>query len=244
MKTTRRQFLQTSALVSLAATQSGGMNQQSLPETQALDAFGTAGSHIFARDMPTPSFFEGMLLGNGDVGVCVVVRPDALGLHIGKNDCWDIRLSDDVGDQVLPFPELLKLWERASAEAKRQGKPDMLFLEDNIDFFHAYTRKVEASYLRQWPRPWPCGTVWLHWDPRWVQPGRHELNPSNGQFTLDLKCVSPSGSSRTAKLSCFVDWASGLVSAATDTPVAFTSAAYYPRIDEAHSSANCGTKPN
>jgi len=36
-----------------------------------------------------------MLLGNGDVGACVVVRPDALGIHIGKNDCWDIRVSED-----------------------------------------------------------------------------------------------------------------------------------------------------
>jgi len=42
-----------------------------------------------------------MLLGNGDVGACVVVRPDALAIHIGKNDCWDIRVSEDIADHVL-----------------------------------------------------------------------------------------------------------------------------------------------
>ena len=76
------------------------------------------------RDLPTPNFFEGMLLGNGDIGVVATVRPDALGLHIGKEDSWDIRVSEDHAQHVLTFKELMKLWERASAEAKRQGKPD------------------------------------------------------------------------------------------------------------------------
>ena len=49
---------------------------------------------------PGPTFFEGMLLGNGDVGVCALVRPDALGLHFGKNDCWDIRVSEDIPERV------------------------------------------------------------------------------------------------------------------------------------------------
>jgi hypothetical protein len=161
-----------------------------------------------------------------------VVRPDALGLHIGKNDCWDIRMSERE-QEALPFPELLKLWQRASDEAKRQGKPDMQFLDSGIDFFHEYTKKLEASYAQPWPRPWPCGTVWVHWDPRWVQPMRHSLDPANGKFALDLQCVNPAGDSRTAKLACFVDWATGLVSASTDAAVPFLSLNYYPKIDVA-----------
>ena len=184
-----------------------------------------------------------MLLGNGDVGVCVVVRPDALGLHIGKNDCWDIRFSAGDDEKVLTFPELLKLWQRAGDEAKRQGKPDMLFLESSIDFFAAYTRSVETAYGRTWPRPWPCGAVWIHWDPRWVQPGRHTLDPANGLFSLDLKCVNVSGESHSAKLSCIVDWASGLISTSTDTPVSLLSVSYYPQIDEAHAAAPGDSKP-
>jgi len=73
------------------------------------------------RDIPGPTFLEGMLLGNGDVGVCAVVRPDALGIHIGKNDCWDIRVSEPSEDKVLPFADLLEMWKRAGEEAKKQG---------------------------------------------------------------------------------------------------------------------------
>lgn len=235
MKSTRREFLQTSAFATLAATHP--LKAAPLPtQTGSLDAFQIARGHAIVKDLPTPNFFEGMLLGNGDVGVCVVVRPDALGLHIGKNDCWDIRLSEGVQEQVLTYPELLKLWQRAGDEAKRQGKPDMLFLESSIDFFGEYTKKLDSAYSRPWPRPWPCGTVWIHWDPRWVQPGRHSLDLSNGAFMLDLQCVNPAGDSRTAKFTCVVDWATGLVSASTDTPVSFLSLNYYPRIDEAHAS--------
>ena len=129
-----------------------------------------------------------MLLGNGDIGLCVTVRPDALGLHLGKEDSWDIRVSEDHYQHVLPFNELLKLWERASEEAKRQGKPDMLYMEYGIDFFREYTQKVTSSYAKSWPRPWPCGIVWIHWDSRKVRVVRQVLDPSNGLFTLDLAC--------------------------------------------------------
>jgi len=229
---TRRQFLQTSALATLAVARPlPAEPQPALAGEDPIDAFAIARRHAIVQDLPTPNFFEGMLLGNGDVGVCVVVRPDALGLHIGKNDCWDIRLSEESQEHVLPFPEFLKLWQRASDEARRQGKPDMLFLESNIDFFRDYTRKTEASYSRPWPRPWPCGTIWLHWDPRWVQPGIHTLDPASGVFTLELECLR-SGTSRKVRLTCFVDWVTGLISASTDVPLPLSSAAYYPQVDE------------
>jgi alpha-L-fucosidase 2 len=245
VKPTRRQFLQASALATLAATHSFSEVQPDLSTENTLEAFAIARRHSIVRDLPTPNFFEGMLLGNGDVGVCVVVRPDALGLHIGKNDCWDIRMSDESDAHVLPFAELLKLWQRASDEAKRQGKPDMLFLEQNINFFRDYTHKTEASYVRPWPRPWPCGTVWLHWDPRRVQPGTQCLDPANGLYTLKLKIQTPIGSSRESQLTCFVDWSTGLISVSTDTAVPLMSLTYYPRIDEGQRSPGDidGTKP-
>ena len=116
MKPTRRQFLQTSALATLAATQRANARDWGT-QRDPLDAFEIAGHHRIVRDIPTPNFFEGMLLGNGDVGVCVVVRPDALGLYLGKNDCWDIRMTED--QQVAPFPEVLKMWR---ARARRQSR--------------------------------------------------------------------------------------------------------------------------
>ena len=235
MSSTRRQFLKISTFATLAATQPlGAKTHAAGVSEQSLDAFSIAHTHTLVRDVPTPNFFEGMLLGNGDVGVCVVVRPDALGLHIGKNDCWDTRMSEEVEEHVLPFSQLLELWARASDEAKRLGKPDMLFLEDNIDFFRDYTQKTEASYLRPWPRPWPCGTIWLHWDPRWVRPRTHALDPANGLFTLELNCAKPGGTSRNCHLVCFVDWSTGLISGSTNAPVPFSTLSYYPKIDEEH----------
>ena len=173
----RRRFLQTAA-VSTAAP--------AAPNTAPLDSVAIARRHRFVRDVPTPNFFEGMLLGNGDLGVCVTLRPDALGLHIGKEDVWDIRVSEDHYQHVLPFDELLKLWERAGEEAKRQSKPDMTYLENHIDFLREYTQKVSSSYRKPWPRPWPCGIVWIKWDSRKVRLVRQTLDPADGLFTAEF----------------------------------------------------------
>jgi alpha-L-fucosidase 2 len=229
MKTTRRKFLQAGA----AATTAGfpplsAANASSKPE---LDGFEIAQRHRLVHTEPTPNFFEGMLLGNGDVGVCVTVRPDALGLHLGKSDSWDIRVSEEHWKYVLPFDELRKLWQRAGEEAKRQGNADMLFLETNIDFFREYTDKVTASYRKPWPRPWPCGIVWIHWDPRWVRVRKQSLDPSNGLFTLELDCSEPSRNRRRLVVQAFVDWETGDVCVATDSPAPFTSVTYFPYDD-------------
>src|SRR5215468_6090603 len=118
MNTTRRKFL-----AATAATATGRM-LPNIPHSfagrtgdETLDAYQIAKRHLIARDLPTPNFFEGMLLGNGDIGVCVTVRPDALGIHLGKVDSWDIRVSEDHYQHVVAFNELLQLWERAGEEA-------------------------------------------------------------------------------------------------------------------------------
>jgi hypothetical protein len=234
MKTNRRRFLQATAATATAGVLPAEMH--AIPQGADLDGFLIAKRHALVRDLPTPVFFEGMLLGNGDIGVCAVVRPDAFGLYIGKSDSWDIRVSEDFEKDILTFQEILKLWGRAGEEAKRLGKPDMLYLETRIDFFQEYTRKVRSSYARPWPRPWPCGTVWIHWDPRWVAPGRQTLDPATGLYTLDLTCTSLAGRSHPVKVSCFVDWVTGLVSVSTDGPVLFSSVDYYPDLDSSRPS--------
>src|SRR5690242_16448673 len=105
-KATRRTFLAgTAAAASASASSSTVESKES-----KLDGWALARRHRIVRELPTPDFFEGMLLGNGDIGVCVTVRPDALGLHIGKSDSWDIRVSEDHAVHILPFAEVLKLW--------------------------------------------------------------------------------------------------------------------------------------
>ncbi len=159
MRPTRREFLQAGAATAAAGTMLPGA-LPAAPVAQPLDAFQIAKRHQIVRHLPTPDFFEGMLLGNGDIGVCVTVRPDALGLHLGKEDSWDIRMSEDHYQYVPPFNDLLKLWERAGEEAKRQGKPDMTYLESNIDFFREYAEKVTSSTPSPGRAPGPaalCG---------------------------------------------------------------------------------------
>jgi alpha-L-fucosidase 2 len=185
-----------------------------------------ARSHRIMREGPTPEFFEGMLLGNGDIGLCITVRPDALGLHIGKSDSWDIRVSEEQDAHVLSFEDFLKLWERASAEAKRQGKPDMLYLERDIPFFREYTAKVTASYSKTWPRPWPCGTVWFHWDASRTEVVRQILDPSCGHYRLDLL-----QNGRPIRLEAFVNTTTGGLCLWSSSAIAISSVAYYPNLD-------------
>jgi len=230
MQTTRRKFLQASAVASAVWASPGSVS--GTPTAEVLDAYQIANRHLFSRSVPGPDFFEGMLLGNGDIGVCVTSRPDALNVHLGKNDSWDIRVSEDFCKDVLPFKHLLELWKRADEEAKRQGKPGMEFIETNIDFFREYTEKTSSSYAKSWPRPWPCGTVRICWDPRWVHFRRQDLDPSNGLLMIRLRVTSLTGSPRDLSLSCFIDWDTGLLSVSTDGPAPFSSVSYYPELDD------------
>src|SRR5512135_2101506 len=138
MGTTRRTFLTLAA-----ATPAADLGAQTAGPAR-LDAAAIAGRHPIIRTQPTPDFFEGLLLGNGDIGVCLVVRPDALGLHIGKNDAWDIRVSEEHAAHILKFQDVLALWKRAGDEAKRLGDPGMTHLERRIDFFREYASLMQS----------------------------------------------------------------------------------------------------
>jgi hypothetical protein len=194
------------------------------PELNGLEI---ARRHDIVRDGATPNFFEGTLLGNGDIGVCVTVRPDALGLHIGKSDSWDIRVSEDHSAHVLSFADLLKLWKSASDEAKRAGKPDMIYLEEEIPSFREYTKKVTSSYEKSWPRPWPCGTIWIHWDASRTHVVRQTLDISCGQFSVELQ-----QDGKPVQVHALVNTASGHICIWSDSPGQFPSITYQPNLDD------------
>ena len=224
MKPTRRVFLESTAAAATAAA--------APPAPAVLDAASIARRHNLVRTLPTPDFFEGLLLGNGDIGVCVTVRPDALGLHIGKNDAWDIRVSQEHAAHIKTFAEVLDLWKRAGGEAKRQGKPEMTFLESNIPFFREYSQLMQSSYRKPWPRPWPCGTVWLHWDSRMVRVVKQELDISTGVLTISLEHDDLRGKVRPVRLTCFVSRENGHISVTSDVAAPIVSVAYAPNWDD------------
>jgi alpha-L-fucosidase 2 len=223
MPASRREFLASG--VGAASAIAGSRRASGEP---VLNGYEIAKRHCITRDEPTPDFFEGMLLGNGDIGVCITVRPDALGLHIGKSDSWDIRVSEEHASQVLPFKEVLELWRRASDEAKRQGQPDMLFLEEKIPFFREYAGKMAASYGKTWPRPWPCGIIWVHWDAARVRIVQQTLDPASGHFHLKV-----TANGKPVSIHAFVNTTTGHLCAWSDEAAEFSSIAYFPYLDTA-----------
>ena len=227
MSTTRRTFLAATSLATTGAATAVSAHAAGV----TLDSVAIARRHPLIRTQATPDFFEGILLGNGDIGVCVTVRPDALGLHFGKNDAWDIRVSQEHAAHIKPFAEVLKMWERASEEAKRQGKPEMIFLESNIDFFKEYSDLMQSSYRKPWPRPWPCGTVWLHWDSRMVRVVRQELDIASGVLSVALEHDNLRGAVKPFRLTVFVSREKGHVSVSSETAAPILSVAYQPNWD-------------
>lgn len=53
-----------------------------------------AKTHSIKREIASPDFFEGALMGNGNLGVVACTRPDAIVLYLGHNDIWDIRVEE------------------------------------------------------------------------------------------------------------------------------------------------------
>jgi alpha-L-fucosidase 2 len=66
--------------------------------------------------------------------------------------------------------------------------------------------------------------------------GKQTLDPDTGLYTLDLTCTGFAGSSRPVRLSCFVDWMTGLVSVSTEDAAPFFSVDYYQDLDDYHAS--------
>ena len=77
---------------------------------QAEDSVGmqTAARYPIVMDKPAPGFFEGALLGNGGMGVVVTTRPDAVCLHFGHNNVWDIRVTENHQDKIGTFAEVFR----------------------------------------------------------------------------------------------------------------------------------------
>lgn len=65
-----------------------------------------ASKHAIAYDRPASGFFEGALLGNGGMGTVVTTRPDAVVIHFGHNNVWDIRIAEKHQGKIGTFESL------------------------------------------------------------------------------------------------------------------------------------------
>ncbi|MBO4297821.1 MAG: hypothetical protein J5998_03400 [Clostridia bacterium] len=137
-----------------------------------------ARKHAIRRDVASPDFFEGALMGNGDLGVVVCTRPDAIVLHLGHNDIWDIRIEEGHGSAVGTFDEIWSRIRCTPGDVHEQ------------DWYRQYVDTVTASYHDYiYPRPYPASSVYLFFDRKRYEVLGHELDISRGLLTVALEDV-------------------------------------------------------
>lgn len=150
-----------------------------------------ASRHPIVSDRPAPNFFQGALLGNGGLGVVLTTRPDAVVLHFGHNSVWDIRVAEEHTDQVGTFQEI---FERVKAIPAHYSRLD----ED--PWYRQYCDLMGDNYTKPYPRPFPCGSLVLGFDPRQVELLGHRLDIASGVCAVRLLHEQ-----RIVTLECFVD---------------------------------------
>lgn len=145
--------------------------------TYAFNSQEQASKHAIIVNKPAPGFFEGALLGNGGLGVVVTTRPDAVCLHFGHNNVWDVRIAENNKEKIGTFEEIF-----AKAKALPHDLPSIYHSSE----FSAYLRMTAENYQKPYPRPFPCGTLLLGFDRREVELLGHVLDISNGLCTVQL----------------------------------------------------------
>ncbi|MCX5759756.1 MAG: hypothetical protein NTU83_14880, partial [Candidatus Hydrogenedentes bacterium] len=148
-----------------------------MPDSSGLDPLQRAASHPIERDRPGPDFFEGALLGNGGLGAVVTTRPDAVVVHFGHNNVWDIRIAEDNEDKIGTFREVFdKVAAIPSDAASLESDP----------WYAAYLRMTHANYDKPYPRPFPCGSLLLGFDRRLVELLGYRLDVATGLCAVNL----------------------------------------------------------
>ena len=129
------------------------------------------------RTGPAPDFFEGALLGNGGLGAVVTTRPDAVVVHFGHNEVWDVRVEEGHADGIGTFAEVF-----AKVAAIDPGLDELT----DDPWFRQYNELVRASYDLPFPRPFPCGSLILGFDPRRVEVLGHRLDLTTAVCTISV----------------------------------------------------------
>lgn len=150
-----------------------------------------AARHNIQFSGPAADFFAGALLGNGGLGVVVTTRPDAVILHFGHNNVWDIRIAENHADEIMTFQEV---YERFAALPA-----DLTALTDN-PWYREYCQMAGDNYSKAYPRPMPCGSLLLRYDRRRAEVLWHTVHIADGRCTVDFLIDG-----RPALLEIFVD---------------------------------------
>ncbi|NOU81293.1 hypothetical protein GC101_20735 [Paenibacillus sp. LMG 31459] len=136
-----------------------------------------AGRHNITFSGPAADFFEGALLGNGGLGVVVTTRPDAVILHFGHNNVWDIRIAEHHAEDILNFQEVYDRFASLPADLRQ--------LTDN-PWYREYCEMAGDNYSKPYPRPMPCGSLLLRYDRRRAEVLGHTVHIGDGRCTVDF----------------------------------------------------------
>lgn len=98
----RREFLQAAGAAMLGTMVVGGPGRVLAAETPAVTA-----NHDFVFRQPPAEPLQGLLLGNGDLGVSVWAEGNTLIFSLGKTDVWDRRLNTNHDQPVVNLDQLV-----------------------------------------------------------------------------------------------------------------------------------------
>ncbi|SEC80684.1 Glycosyl hydrolase family 65, N-terminal domain [Paenibacillus sp. GP183] len=143
----------------------------SIREAGLLNTLEQAHKHKIIYDRPAATFFEGALLGNGGLGAVVTTRPDSVLIHFGHNNVWDIRIAENNQDRIGTFDSLF---------AKLKEIPDTYTSLSDEGWYRDYVTMTSENYSFPYPRPMPCGSLLLGFDPRSTEVLGHSLQIDNG----------------------------------------------------------------
>ncbi len=156
-----------------------------------INTFERAQHHAITRDRPAVNFFEGALLGNGGLGAVLTTRPDAVVIHFGHNNVWDIRVAEEHRDEIGTFQSVF--------ERVKQIPAHYTTLEQD-EWYRHYCELMQANYRAPYPRPFPCGSLVLGFDRHEAELLGHQLDVATGlcEVFFDVK-------GRHERLQVFVD---------------------------------------
>jgi hypothetical protein len=165
-----------SAVLTLSAALAG-------PPQSVLDPLERARRHAIVRDSPAVDFFEGGVLGNGAMGAILCTRPDAVLIHFGHNNVWDIRAEEIPMEKLGTF---VGLWEKT-----RRG---------DTSWVREYNKIAAGPDSKRYPRPWPCGTLLLGFDRRDAELLGHTVHIDTGMAEVRFRVAG-----RLERLEVFAD---------------------------------------
>ncbi|MBA2944162.1 glycoside hydrolase N-terminal domain-containing protein [Paenibacillus sp. CGMCC 1.16610] len=134
--------------------------------------------HPISYDKPAPDFFEGALMGNGGLGAVVTTRPDAVVIHFGHNNVWDIRIAENNQEKIGTFQDVF--------EQLKQIPQDLDTFREN-EWYREYCDMTAENYSKPYPRPMPCGSLLLGYDRRKAEVLGHKIHIHNGLCEVYFK---------------------------------------------------------